>query len=696
MKSEKGVLIIGVIIILLVCLLICCILVFTGAILIPETNFPELFSRESNPLVTEEEPLATLTSTQESELGSAEKTVTPGKEAQPTEEVIILPEESDSDNSEGTLKVLQNEVVPANDLRDLAMRLEGKTNIPLTMEEESSQFSLGDQLTFWVMNIDMNEHRQIKANLAYETPHAYFWVEDSVFYEPQDLKRLAETFEEKIYPTNRAFFGSEWSPGIDHDEHLYILYAQELGAFLAGYFSSIDSIHPDAHEYSNAHETFVFNADTTRFYEDYTFGVLAHEFQHMIHWNQDRNETTWLNEGFSELAVLLNDYHVGGKDSYYAMDTDIQLTSWASDLDVSTPYYGASFLYVTYFLDRFGEQATKALVAHPENGMESVDLVFEELGIMDPSSGTLMDADSFFRDWTITNALMDPDIGDGRYIYHNYPNAPFAAYTEQINNCSKGKQTREVHQFGVDYIQIICPGTYDLKFTGAEEVNLLPEDAHSGKFMLWSNKGDESDMTMTRSFDLSGIQEPVFMEYWTWYDLEEDYDYVYVLVSEDGNAWDILSTSLGTGEDPSGNSYGWAYNGQTEGWVKDIVDLSGYVGKEIQIRFEYITDAAVNGEGFLLDDLNIKALNYSEDFEDGYGGWTGEGFVRIENSLPQEYLVHLIEIGKETTIREISLNDEKFGEMQIEIGEDIDEILLVVSGITRFTDTKAIYQFSFE
>ena len=32
-------------------------------------------------------------------------------------------------------------------------------------------------------------------------------------------------------------------------------------------------------------------------------GTLAHEFQHMIHWANDRNEDTWVNEGMSDLAM---------------------------------------------------------------------------------------------------------------------------------------------------------------------------------------------------------------------------------------------------------------------------------------------------------------------------------------------------------------------------------------------------------
>jgi hypothetical protein len=214
----------------------------------------------------------------------------------------------------------------------------------------------------------------------------------------------------KIYPTTREFFGSEWSPGIDGDEHIYILYARGLGFSVAGYFSSSDSVHPLIQEYSNGHEMFLFNADNTALGEEFTYGVLAHEFQHMIHWNLDGNETSWLNEGSSELAAFINGYDPGGFDWLYINDPDLQLNDWPNDQNATTPHYGAGFLFMTYFLDRFGEEATQALVRDPANGLESVDDVLRETAATDPLTSQPITADDFFMDWVVTNFLhwIDP------------------------------------------------------------------------------------------------------------------------------------------------------------------------------------------------------------------------------------------------------------------------------------------------
>jgi immune inhibitor A len=598
-----------------------------------------------------------------------------------------------------TLQVLENAIVPVNNLIDLSQRLQGKDGIPITLPAPSTPYEVGAQQSFWVSNVDTDENTQISATLRYVTPHVYFWIEDGVYYSSKDLKNLAETFENKIYPTDREFFGSEWTPGVDGDPHLYILYAKGLGSSIAGYFSSTDEYTPQAHKYSNAHEMFMLSADNVELYEPFAYGVLAHEFQHMIHWYRDRNEETWMNEGFSDLAMFLNGYDVGGMDTVYVQDPDMQLTDWPDATGDSRPHYGASFLFLTYFLDRFGEEATKALVSEPSNGMVSIDQVLAARNAVDPETGNPITADDVFADWVDASYLQNGKIDDGRYTYHNYPKAPKPSSTERVFSCPTNTESRDVHQYGVDYIRITCSGDYTLHFEGSNQVNLLPADPHSGTFAFWSNQGDESDMTLTRKFDFSNTSGPLTLDYWTWYDIEKGYDYLYLEASTDGEHWQILKTPSGTSEDPSGNSYGWAYNGKSGGssnaaWIQENVDLSQFAGEQVELRFEYITDAAVNGNGFLLDDVSVPQIGYSTDFETNNGGWQGDGFVRVQNTLPQDFQLSLITVGTTTTVSHYALSGSNTLDIPLHIGGKVKEAVLVVSGTTRFTRQKATYSYS--
>jgi immune inhibitor A len=586
-----------------------------------------------------------------------------------------------------TLETLKRTIVPESDPYELACRLQAICNVPRTVPSET--YDLNDQKTFWVMNPDTLHNFEVRATLRYVGPHMYFWIENSVRYDDSALQRLGNHFENKIYPTTREFFGSEWMPGVDEDPRIYILYARGVGPTVLGYFSSSDSFNPLISEYSNGHEMFVFNADNVNLASREAYSVLAHEFQHMIHFNTDRNESTWMNEGFSVLSELLNGYPVYF-DFYYVIDPDSNLTDWSPNPGSNLPNYGQSFLYLAYLLDRFGDEVTKAIIQHPENGLESIDLALAELNITDPQTGRVVTADDVFVDWAAAMWLLDRSVGDGRYYYNIYPEAPRITISEPISKCP-ASSNGTVHQYGIDYYTITCAGDYTLRFDGSTVVGLLPADAYSGDYAFWSNKGDESNMTLTREFDFTDVSAPIEISYWMWYDIEEDWDYLYLEASTDGQTWQILRTPSGTDTDPSGNSFGWGYTGSTRNWVQESVDLSQFAGQKVQIRFEYITDAAVNGQGFLLDDVRVDAVNYRSDFEADDGGWVAEGFARVQNILPQTFRLSLIKKGAATTVTEIPLNDGQTAEIQLSLKPG-EQAVLVISGTTRFTRLPASYQ----
>jgi len=644
--------------------ILCCCLIIAAAALYGFIQLGDTFSNTETPF----------------EFGFDTSTATPT----PIIEVTRTPIE---DVPTDTLSILSTTIVPENNLNEIACRLEGKCNIPDTIP--SGPFEIGDQKDFFVTNTDSNQNFSVTATLRYRADHTYFWVEDGVKYNDGDMKDLVDTFDQKIYQTNREFFGSERTPGIDNDPRIHILYVRGVGSNVLGLFPTADFFSPLIQEYSNAHEMFVFNADLARLSDPDTYGTLAHEFQHMIHWNLDRNETSWINEGSSVLAEFLNNYDVGF-DWYYIQEPNTQLNTWPSDHTL--PHYGAGFLYVNYFLNRFGEEATQTLIRNPLNGLASVDDTLAQINATDPLTGQPITADDLFADWAVTNYLLDPKVGDGRFDYANYPAAIRANETESISNCPQTGLERSVHQYGVDYIQITCKGDHTLTFTGSTATRILPVDPYSGDYAFWSNTGDESDMTLTREFDLSNVNGPVEISYRTWYDIEEDYDYLYLEASTDGQNWQILTTPSGTAEDPSGNSFGWGYNAQSNGWIEETVDLSQYAGQKVWLRFEYITDAGVNGEGFLLDNVSIPTIDYFEDFETSDGGWLGEGFVRIQNTLPQTYRVTLIKEGRNPGIEYITLTNDQTAEIPISIGGDVDSVVLVVSGTTRFTRENAFYR----
>lgn len=582
------------------------------------------------------------------------------------------------------------------DLRLLAQALQGGAAIPVTVADQPADHAVGTVLEFSASNDDdtQNPRFTVSARLVYKTENVYFFAERGVAVDEAEVQTLVDDFQNQTYPTNRAFFGSEWSPGVDGDPRLYILYARGLGFGILGYYYPVDEYARQAYPYSNEKEIFYINADLTGPGDRDLASTLAHEFQHMIHWNEDRNEEIWVNEGASMLAEQLNGYAPRSYAADFTVQPDLQLNAWTEDDTI--PHYGAAYMFLSYFLDRFGEAATQALIAHPANGLTAVDLTLAEGGFTDPASGRPLTADDVVADWVIANYANDPELGDGRYVYTGLSNPPTAAAADTFFTCPLREQAATVAQYGTDYYQIDCAGTYTLKFAGAPSVPVVPSDPYSGQWGWWSNRGDESVATLTRAFDFAGLST-VTLNYAAWWDIEEYYDYLYLLVSTDAGAtWDILQAPSMTDANPHGANFGWGYTGQSAGWQTEQVDLSAYAGQNVLVRFQYITDAGLNKNGLVLDDVAVPELNTRSDFEADGGGWEAEGFVRLENTLPQKFAVQVLrQAGGQTTLEALPLGADNRGQITLTLNRG-ERAVLAVTALTRYTTEAAEYRFSIE
>jgi hypothetical protein len=439
---------------------------------------------------------------------------------------------------------------------------------------------------------------------------------------------------------------------------------------------------------------FYINLDNARPGSDYFDGILAHEYQHMIHWAMDRNEATWVNEGLSELAAQVNGYDVGGSDFSFSAAPDTQLTTW-SELADSAPHYGASYLLLAYFLEQYGEQAVRQLVAEQANGIEGFNAVLSDV---DPGRHF----DDLFADWVIANYLDNTRIASGRYGYADLRiESPIHA---SRHTTYPVQEHATVHQYATDYIVLQGTGDLTIEFTGSLVVPLVGNTTHSGEYQWWSNRGDEGDATLTRAFDLSSLQQAT-LQVWMWYDLEADYDYAYVEVSADGGqTWDILANEHTNIANPNGNSYGPAFTGRSGArngssdepqWVQETFDLTPYAGQPALVRFEVITDEALNYPGLCLDDISIPELGYLYDVEEGDGGWQAAGWVRVGDQVPQDYLVQVIEIGRETRIERIMLDEHMRGRLTVPgLGRGVDRAVLVVSARAPATTEWTAYSYS--
>jgi len=686
----------------------CCALVCLATMLLVSCQPPKLSEILPSPTARQEVHMPSATPTRREvpeptaeRTASVEPTLEPSPESTPEPTALPGPTrertvvEATSTPPASTEERLAAAVLPVRDMRDLALRLRAEEDdIPVVVNPTPPHFEEGDVETFWVGNLDTDEHYQIEAVLRVRLPHVYMWVERGADVNLADLQRSARRFEEQSYPTDRAFFGSEWSPGVDNDVHLSILNATNLGDHVAGYFSSADEFSHLANTYSNEKEMFYINLDNnppgTLFYD----GTLAHELQHMIHWANDRNEDTWVNEGCAELATELNGYSRGSADIVFSDEPDTQLTTWTDDPSLNTAHYGNAYLFMSYFLDRFGEQLTKAVVASPADGPAGFDDALA-------TAGSELRFDDIFADWVVANYLDSRTLEGGRYGYQR--DNPEQVRLERRFRRFPVEEETTVSQYAADYYELAGRGDVVIDFCGATETRLVATEAHSGRSAWWSHRADDSDTRLTRSFDLRAVSRAT-LEYWLWYDIEDGYDYGYVQVSADGGeSWHVLQGGHTWDYDPVGNAFGVGYTGKSGDpdaatWVLEQVDLTRYVGQEVLVRFEYVTDDAVTYPGLLLDDIAIPELGYFDDAEGGEAGWSAEGWVLTDNHLTQRWVVQLIEKGPvDTIVRRLEVGDDGCGYAVVEdLGRVGRTAVLIVSALAPVTTEKAPYRFEIQ
>lgn len=591
-----------------------------------------------------------------------------------------------------TLTALQTTTLPPRNRIDLARRLRGVTDIP-TPPTDTPIYQIGDQQRFYVTNSSAGNTFQVTATLRAIGEHIYFWVEEGGTISDEDLQALVDAFDQTIYPGVRRLWGEEASPGVDGDPRIYGLFARDLGPTAAAYFSG-DHTYPNAAvRTSNAHEMFFFNLDTLVGDDDlpYIESVLAHEFQHMIRNHLHPNLELWLNEGFSKFTQVYLYEELDLTVISFLGSPDTQLNSWNEEIALRTLDYGASLMFLLYLYDQHGIEAIHALSAdRSQRGLQAADNVLRALG--EPG------IDTFFADWVMANALNDPSAAEGQYGYEILSAEFPVALVENTVTTYPNESAGSVHQYATDYLildNLEGVRALDIHVDAPAEVGLISPSPDNGGRFWYSNRGDVSDTTLTRAFDLTGVSTAT-LNYRLWYHTERNWDYGYVMVStDDGMTWDILETANTTDHNPHGAAYGAGYNSVSGGgtspiWVDESVSLDAYAGQPILVRFEMITDDGVNQPGMAIDDLAIPEIGYFSDIESDDGGWLPAGWLITDNRLPQELW---LQVGYETggDVAVTRWRSQGGGTWRLDLPEGTQEATLAISAFAPVTTISMSY-----
>lgn len=580
---------------------------------------------------------------------------------------------------------------PARDLYALTESLKLHTTTPIDpyVSHSPTDYSVGTAAIFYLSNDAENGFVTARAKLVLETAHAYYYVQQGFKVNLPALARSAATFERTTYPTDRAIFGPEWTPGVDDDQHITI-FNGHLPPRVEGYFSGEDLYPRVVNKFSNQRKMIYMSLSSLTPGAAAYDSVLAHEFQHMIHFNLHPADEAWINEGDSVLAQELNGYSDEGYAGAKAGSPNAQLDAWAP-VD-NSQYYGGGYLWMLYLYEHYGgTRLTRAELAdRTHSNMAVFDDVLARLGYK-------VTADDVFADWVVANYVNDTTIAGGKY---GYTHTGVRAQAD-MTTTTPFTRSQTLPQYSAAYIAAkpSSQSSLTLRFSGSPTVSLL--NTVTPPAFWWSNRGDGVDTTLTLPpLDLRSTRRAT-LHYQVWYDIEQDYDYGYVEVSTDGGkTWYAQRTQYTTATNPNGANLGNGYTGPScphaaqaqHCWLQEQVDLTPFAGKTVLVRFEQVTDDEYNGQGMAVAHISVPEIGF--DGDSTLAGWQPAGWLHTDNTEAEHWIVQAIvysAAGAATVVR-MAVGNDGHGTLAVPAGAR--QVVVVVSPAAPLTTVPASFTLS--
>jgi hypothetical protein len=339
---------------------------------------------------------------------------------------------------------------------------------------DETDVEVGDTMTFWSWNLSVMPPVWIRvpATCRAVGDSCYIFVADNqwnVHMTQANVDTVLEHFEhhtlnfpnQGIVQLDVENFGTI-PDELDNDRHVYIFYSA-LGSFGGSVFDGYFSVYNEMTEaqaqaqgaHSNEVEMFYMTCYPLAPAAPARLSVLAHELEHMIHWNEDPNEETWVDEGCAEFAMWL--YGLPDPITGFPSNPDDNLLVWGQQW---TDYIEC-YLFFMYLHDQYGgPDMIRTVVEEPQNGQYGVQQALQTMGY---SGVTFEDV---FVDWTIANYMDDITYADGKYGYFNIDLPIFAA--SYCSSFPVPATNATVNSWAADYVVFRNAYNLQAEFDGAD------------------------------------------------------------------------------------------------------------------------------------------------------------------------------------------------------------------------------------
>ncbi|TGB01506.1 peptidase M6 [Halobacillus salinus] len=546
-----------------------------------------------------------------------------------------------------------NEEEAANDSSDGNFTYDGGTKQFLNRDLGFQDFTLrsvGEHVEVWVANdLSFGEGDPRDAHVVTQ----------------EQVDKMAKEFDENIYDKATEFFGT---PDALDGTNAQL---EDLGIVPEGYYNGdgdkvmihVSNIKDDNYadpeypffvagffwqtleNYMDRNIISIDSSDWENRLESTFYGTTIHEFQHLIHADNDGDETSWLNEGMSTFSEYLGGYGLDSGSINFLLDhPENSLTNWDEHVNAATgpetiADYGLVQLFTLYNYERFGQEFIRHVAKDGANSIESYNQAYEDFNL----GVTFNDV---YQDFSTALVVDDDKFKGGKYGFENIDLRELPTEDGERGftvNFEKAKtyEKEGVPAWGTDFKEFdFSPHEKvdTLNFNGTDfESNIwesLQDPLGSDNEVLWGGEGDELDNNLIFKADLTDVDKAT-LNFDHYVDIEETWDYGVVQVStDDGQTWTSLSNE-NTRTDVVEEGYPKikenvpGFTGHFDDYQSESFDLSEYAGQEVHISFRYLTDWGYNDAGWFIDNIEVPEIGLN------YDGTTKEPFMSKAELLEQ-------------------------------------------------------------
>ncbi|GIV30955.1 MAG: hypothetical protein KatS3mg029_0306 [Saprospiraceae bacterium] len=148
---------------------------------------------------------------------------------------------------------------------------------------------------------------------------------------------------------------------------------------------------------------------------------------------------------------------------------------------------------------------------------------------------------------------------------------------------------------------------------GVDMWNLSSANAHSGSYAWFAADPNNASNQILETDPLTLPTTNPRMHFWHNFNTEAGFDGGVVEISNDGGItwYDLGPLMIQNGYTdfiPVANNPligGFAFGGNSNGWIETIVDLNAFKGQEVIVRFRFSSDVLTPGHGWYIDDVVI-------------------------------------------------------------------------------------------